>query len=1462
MSKVLRTAAMVVGVAAIAVATAGAGLALASGVALSTGITAATAVVGVSLSTLATVSAGLTLAANLTAKKPGGLSGMQTSWQSDPNAGLPYVMGRTRVSGNIVFRYAYGSDNAYQSIVTVLSAGGPIQAMDGLYLDDAAQTVTGGSLPGKLNGLIWHRHQLGATPEASALTSPAGAIPGWTSSSKLSGYAATMLTLKFDAKGKTQLTREPKAAWLVRGVKVYDPRLDSTYPGGSGACRALVESTYVYSENPWLHALTWCLGRWQNGKRVIGIGAPIAGVDVAAYVEAANVADANGWKIGGQVTSRPDTKWNALKAMCQAGGGFPIALGAKISCIVNTPRVSLTTVTTNDLAGGAKLTATQPRRDRINGVVPRYRSEAHSWEIVPAKLVDVPAHVTFDGGPRTREIEYSLVQQAGQAAQLARYDIEDSREFGPIDLPLKLRFYGYKPGDVVTVNIPEIGLNGQTVLLLDRSLSPASGIVSFSARSETAGKHPFALGQTTTPPPTAGVSGPALVPTPTTAEWAITATSIVNGAEEIPALVIGGESASIGTDAIVFEYRPYTGTQGPDDDWIGAGVTPTGIRKLEVTSVTGDTQYQVSITYRLRGEYGARLILGPVTTSPPLAGTPGADGAGAYTLVAEGSATVTPTSVTKTASGWNGGAHTSIAYKDAAQMLARVPAGHHDFMVGLTTAPGAAGHYNTGDYNIYAIAGELHYYRRGVYQAPLGQCQAGDLIGSRSNDYRVEYFRIRDGREVVLASHAPDHPNQRLYGMVSSAPDGYTVDGIAFAAVAPVAKSLFVEQDKRVITYDRLDAISPAVQTTTFRATADKINGDILWQLEDAAGNLLNPVSYINSIYGSVTNLMPMSQDLSAAAYWSVAFGTAVSPNTHVAPDGTLTADTITSATATDDAYIYNPITVANDGVWRTGSIFLKKTVGATTFPQVGIQYQGGATAMCRLAINTDTGEAVETGWTGGAPHSVEDYGDYWRVVMPLPNNSLGNTTFLLILFPASGFTASFPTLDVTATGSIVVWGGQLLEGGLARTYIKTGATGITAMAGPEVSMTAANFNAAKGSTGGVVLRAVACDGAVFTASGSLAKVKDGADGLSIAELTVYRRGTSAPAMPSGGSYNFTTGVLTPPSSWSASIPAGNDPLYAATGTVAVQGIGGTATPTWAGVGLLAQEGSAVDMIFRRSASQPATPSASATVPAGWYSDTGGVPAGADPIWVSFGSRPNAGANWTWQVAKRFEGPAGTPGTSPLSMAFSPGIIPVACSSTGVPKSGALPKTSQTIVRHGNTPVEASSTYSITPTDCAATISAAGLITVTDVTAINATLSVTATYDGVSQTRVLEVTQTRDGVSPTGTFTGGRTETITVLVPAYGSCNLQGRIQYTGTTTSGTAVVQILSAPSGSTTWTVRATASAAYGPSEGWAASPSTTFVNATGTDVLMKFRIDGSGWSGIPIESGCWIKGTVSTT
>lgn len=634
--RILRVAATVVGV-AVAIAAA-----IPSG-----GTSLLGAALGVSSAAAGAISAGANLAlsvgtALLTPKPKATSTGSPEQWSADPEGMIPYVMGRFGTSGSIVFRRAWDTgdkgDNDRQAIVTVLSGGGPIARIESTTFDQAARGFdsTGKAL-GDYSGWLWQTTQLGAIPTTVALTfgDGAGTPPNWGPNRYLHGLAAVANTFRFDTKDNHFQNGLLVPKWTVLGVLCYDPRKDSTYPGGSGSHRwadpadttafDAARATWEYSANPYLHGLRWALGVWERDPgtpgsayvRTFGIGMAAAGVDMVTYVEGANIADLNGWKIGGEAYSG-DGKWDTLKKILQAGMGEPVMLGAKLSCFTNAPKVSLATVTPGDIAGDASCARTQSRRDRINRVVPRYYQEAQNWQLLPGTPVAVPDYYAIDEGQRTRTIDYQLIPDADGGKQIAtacRYDIENAREFGPIVLPLKIRWLGYKPGDCITVNDPEIGLNYQSVLLTQRDFDPATGTPTFTARSETAAKHAFALGQTTVAPPTPGVSGAALVPMPGSSAWAISGTSISPTGQPIAALVVTGAVDSPVAEQIVIEYRPWASGQLADYGWISAGVFAPDTTRVIINSVMIDTPYEVAVSYRRHSQTGERTIYGPATTS-------------------------------------------------------------------------------------------------------------------------------------------------------------------------------------------------------------------------------------------------------------------------------------------------------------------------------------------------------------------------------------------------------------------------------------------------------------------------------------------------------------------------------------------------------------------------------------------------------------------------------------------------------------------------------------------------------------------------------------------------------------------------------------------------------------------------------------------------------------------------------
>jgi hypothetical protein len=541
-------------------------------------------------------------------------SGTQLSFQASTTQPIPYAFGQTAIAGNLVFQYPSGPKNKHLNMFPVLSGAGPIESIVSFSMN--TQPITWNNSTGKptnsssYQNRLWLKTALGVLG-AAAITQPTqpasdSALPQWSSAHKLSGYAHAWLDVEYDPAVAGLGSLQPQ--FVIKGVKAYDPRLDSTYPGGSGSCRINDRSTWVWSENPWVLAITWCLGWHANGKRVGGVGIPATMIDMPAMVEAANVADLNGWKAGGVVTSS-DSKWGVLQLLAQAGGGVVMQTGALVSCRVFAPRVSLDTVSVDDLAGGGTIPATKSRRDRINSVIPSYRSSQHNWAMVPAAAVTVSAYVTYDGGLRQRAETYELVQNAQQAAQLAAYELVNGREIGPIALPLKPRFLGYKPGDALTLNLPEKGLNNQLAIITGRSLDFQTGTVTLTFDTETTAKHDFALGRTANPPPITGLTKPdfATVPQPAAGQWTATLGTDTGG---LPSITVAGDCSDYAfCSEIIIEFRKDA--TGPWQMW---GSLPRTATTTTITGLAGGASYEVGVSYRSMYGVGPRRVLSAVVT--------------------------------------------------------------------------------------------------------------------------------------------------------------------------------------------------------------------------------------------------------------------------------------------------------------------------------------------------------------------------------------------------------------------------------------------------------------------------------------------------------------------------------------------------------------------------------------------------------------------------------------------------------------------------------------------------------------------------------------------------------------------------------------------------------------------------------------------------------------------------------
>lgn len=497
--KVVGVVAGVVGAIALTAGTLGAG-------------SAATAALLTKIGTIASIaSAASSVAARLTAKPPPA-RGTVNETTIGMNQPMPYLIGETYSGGAMLHEAGYGATlkkvkNPYYFRAVTYSFCGPLAALMGIYADFEQVSFSGNAATGFYSGFLYADTQLGATPESNALAPQWAGCPNWGSDYKLSGHGAIGFSMLFDKEGERFASGKPQLGAVWRGVLAYDPRLDSTRPGGSGPQRIDDETTWGWNRNPACHAVTYAYGRYQNGIKVFGVDLGDDAIDLAGPIAWANLCDANGWKVDGTIYE-PGDKWANLKEICQAGGGEPVLAGGMLRWRWHRPHVSLRTITHVDLASpDIEVPSNQTWKQRRNTIIPLWRSAANKWDYVQSDPVTKAEWVEEDGEEKAFEQQFRLVQSKDQAAQLAAYQIAEERGAGTITLSLKPEFMTYDPGDGLTLDIPEVGLEMMPVIVVSRSVAPETGEVTMAFMEREAGVDAWALAQTGTAPPPSPIVG-------------------------------------------------------------------------------------------------------------------------------------------------------------------------------------------------------------------------------------------------------------------------------------------------------------------------------------------------------------------------------------------------------------------------------------------------------------------------------------------------------------------------------------------------------------------------------------------------------------------------------------------------------------------------------------------------------------------------------------------------------------------------------------------------------------------------------------------------------------------------------------------------------------------------------------------------------------------------------------------
>jgi hypothetical protein len=413
----------------------------------------------------------------------------------------------------------------------------------------------------------------------------------------------------------------PKPIFVIKGRRLYDPRLDST-AGGSGSHRLDDESTWEYSNNAALVAYDYMRGIYITGdddvpRRVAGLGMPDYLIDLEWVIASANVCDERGWTINGPFLAGSDPA-DMLTSFEQHMGGRIVTRAGKIAIIAGDDWPSVDTITENDLAGKITITYAKEWRQVHNSVRATYRdaSDDGNYETVETNPINVPSWEEQDGQRFETSISLPFVTDQEQATKLSKVWLYRQRKPRTITLSVKLSKSRIYEGDFVDLELPSYGIS-ETYEVTGWTLDQ-SGFAELTLEQWVDGVFDWASEEAGDPPSFGKVERTNFAPPlPDSEDWTVTGETLSTSSGTLPGVLVTGTAPSW-LDGVLIEWR----VDG-DTYWTAWNESPPAIAGAFITGLAPNEDYQISISYRFADLISDRLTFNVTTPNSFYAATSG-----------------------------------------------------------------------------------------------------------------------------------------------------------------------------------------------------------------------------------------------------------------------------------------------------------------------------------------------------------------------------------------------------------------------------------------------------------------------------------------------------------------------------------------------------------------------------------------------------------------------------------------------------------------------------------------------------------------------------------------------------------------------------------------------------------------------------------------------------------------------
>lgn len=464
------------------------------------------------------------------------LRGMTQEWGGTV-APREIVYGTVRKSGmNAIPPVVSGSEGEYLHQVLVL-AGHKVDDITDVYFNQTTIADANiGSVTGTANdGLVssgtyanqaWIRRYDGTQTTVDYILNTAIGTE-WTTTDKGQGLAYLGLQYKFKKSVYGQ-TGKPEVSALVKGKRVYDPRLDSTN-GGSGAHRYTDSTTWAYSNNPAL-----CLADYLMDD-ALGLGEDPTRIDWPTVAAAANECD-EVVSIPGSTTQKrytcnvvltvTDRYEDNIEVLCTAMLGHCYYSSGQWQVYAGSWSTAAFALDETDLAGAVTVQADTPREQKYNAVRGMFYDSARSYQPSEFQPRTSASYESDDGERIWREVDFRACTNGYEAQRNAIIILRRSRNRRTVTADFGMSAFKVRPYETGTLTITELGWTNKPVRCIGWEFRQEGTVrLVLQEEASTDWSDP-AVGDYTTlgtiTPPSAGSYTP---PSPT----ALTATSISGG---------------------------------------------------------------------------------------------------------------------------------------------------------------------------------------------------------------------------------------------------------------------------------------------------------------------------------------------------------------------------------------------------------------------------------------------------------------------------------------------------------------------------------------------------------------------------------------------------------------------------------------------------------------------------------------------------------------------------------------------------------------------------------------------------------------------------------------------------------------------------------------------------------------------------------------------------------------------